>query len=79
VILPLSATLANLVTYLLSLLVQFPGGRAVPFTAATSSALDMALPAVMLLHLLFNLALALLLAAINVYVRDAAAPGRHPA
>ena len=72
-ILPLSATLANLITYLLSLLVQFPflavlhhfmGGSFNPWLA-------LLLPGVILLHFLFNLALTLLLAAINVYIRDA--------
>jgi lipopolysaccharide transport system permease protein len=71
-ILPLSSTLANLATYLLSLLVQFPflavlyhymGGQFGPWLWL--------LPAVILLHFLFNLALTLLLAAVNVYVRDA--------
>lgn len=71
-ILPLSSTLANLVTYLLSLLVQFPflavlyhfwGGHFGPWLFL--------LPVVILLHFLFNLALTLLLAAVNVYVRDA--------
>jgi ABC-type polysaccharide/polyol phosphate export permease len=72
VILPLSATLANLVTYLLSLLVQF-GLVAALFLHAGHffSPLALALPAVVLFHLLFNFALALLLSAINVYVRDA--------
>jgi ABC-type polysaccharide/polyol phosphate export permease len=71
-ILPLSATLANLVTYLLSLLVQF-GLVAALFLHAGHffSPLALALPAVVLFHLLFNFALALLLSAINVYVRDA--------
>lgn len=72
VILPLSATIANLITYAMSLLVQFPlvailfhlsGASFTPWLAL--------LPAVMLLHVVFNLALALLLAGLNVYVRDA--------
>lgn len=71
-ILPLSATLANLITYAMSLLVQFPI-VAVLFhaTGQSFSGWVVLLPAVMLLHLLFNLGLALLLAGINVYVRDA--------
>jgi ABC-type polysaccharide/polyol phosphate export permease len=71
-ILPLSSTLANLVTYLLSLLVQFPFLAALyHFNGGSFSAWIFLLPAVILLHFLFNLALTLLLAAINVYVRDA--------
>lgn len=71
-ILPLSATLANLVTYVLSLLVQF-GLVGVLFLRAGHffSPMTLALPAVILFHFAFNLALALLLSAINVYVRDA--------
>jgi len=72
IILPLSGTLANFITYLLSLLVQFPF---VAFlfhgTGQSFSPWLWALPAVMLVHLLFNFALSLLLAAANVHVRDA--------
>ncbi len=71
-ILPLSSTLANLVTYLLSLLVQFPFLAALyHFMGGSFSPWMVLLPAVILLHFLFNLALTLFLAAINVYVRDA--------
>lgn len=71
-ILPLSSTLANLVTYLLSLLVQFPFLAALyHFMGGSFSPLIFLLPVVVLVHFLFNLALTLLLAAINVYVRDA--------
>ncbi len=72
VILPLSSTLANAATYAMSLLVQFPlvailfhhGGQ--HFGAGLAW-----LPAVLLVHLAFNLALAMLLAALNVVIRDA--------
>ncbi len=71
-ILPLSATLANLVTYALSLLVQFPFLAALyHFMGGSFSGWIFLLPVVMLLHFVFNFALTLLLAAINVYVRDA--------
>lgn len=71
-ILPLSATLANLATYAMSLLVQFP-------LVALLFHLDghgfgpwiWTLPAVMLVHFVFNLGLALFLAGVNVYIRDA--------
>ena len=71
-ILPLSATLANLITYAMSLLVQFPL-VAILFHATGQgfSPWIALLPLVMLLHLIFNLALAFLLAGVNVYVRDA--------
>lgn len=71
-ILPLSSTLANLVTYLLSLLVQFPFvGALYYFMGGAFSGWIFLLPVVILLHFLFNFALALLLASVNVYVRDA--------
>ena len=71
-ILPLSATLANLVTYALSLLVQFPFLAVLyHFMGGSFSGWIFLLPVVMLLHFVFNFALTLLLAAINVYVRDA--------
>lgn len=71
VLLPIAATAANLVSYLLTLVVQFvivgfllwQDGRF--FGAGTP-----ALPALIALHTAFNLALALLLAAANVYFRD---------
>lgn len=71
-ILPLSATIANLITYALSLLVQFPFLAGLYFfMGGHFSAWIFLLPVVMLLHFIFNFALTLLLAAINVYVRDA--------
>jgi ABC-type polysaccharide/polyol phosphate export permease len=72
VILPLSATLANAATYAMSLLVQFPL-VAILFhvSGASFSPWIALLPVVLLVHLVFNLALALLLAALNVVVRDA--------
>lgn len=72
IILPLSGTLANAITYLMSLLVQFPlvailfhatGQHFSPWIAL--------LPLVMLAHIVFNLALTLLLAGLNVVIRDA--------
>ncbi|MCZ7593082.1 MAG: ABC transporter permease [Kiritimatiellae bacterium] len=72
IILPLSATLANTITYAMSLIVQFPlvailfhttGQHFNPWIAL--------LPIVMVVHIMFNLALALFLAGINVIIRDA--------
>lgn len=70
-LLPIAATAANLVSYLLTLVVQFvivgvllwQDGRF--FSPGT-----LALPPLIALHTAFNLALALLLAAANVYFRD---------
>jgi ABC-type polysaccharide/polyol phosphate export permease len=71
VVLPAAATLANLVNYLLSLLVQFPVVMVLLHANGQSmSPLVLALPLVIALQLAFNLALALLLAASNVYFRD---------
>lgn len=71
-ILPLSCTLANLITYLLSLVVQFPILLALFAVEGHSfSGWIVLLPAVILLHTLFNLGLSFLLAAINVSIRDA--------
>jgi ABC-type polysaccharide/polyol phosphate export permease len=71
IILPLSGTLANLITYLLSLIVQF-AFVAVLFQRAghTFSPWLIGFPLVVLLQLAFNFALTLLLAATNVYIRD---------
>jgi ABC-type polysaccharide/polyol phosphate export permease len=71
IILPISNTLANLVNFLLSLAVQF----AILFIllglrGATVSPWSLALPALILYHTLFNLALAFLMASANVYFRD---------
>lgn len=72
VILPLSATLANAVTYAMSLLVQFPLLAVLfHYSGASFSPWIFLLPVVLLVHLVFNLALALLLAGLNVVVRDA--------
>lgn len=71
VILPLAATLANLVNYLLSLVVQFPVVMVLlHLTGQHISVWTWALPAVVVVHLLFNLALALFMAGANVYFRD---------
>lgn len=71
IVLPLSATLANLINYLLSLVVQIPlililqtlDGGGLRWTLVF-------LPAVILLQFMFNLGLALLMAGTNVYYRD---------
>ncbi len=71
IILPLSGTLANLITYLLSLIVQFAFVAFLFHRAGHSfSPWLVGFPAVVLLHLVFNFALTLVLAATNVYVRD---------
>ena len=72
IILPLSVTVANLITYLLSLVVQFPivailfhiyGQSMSPFWYV--------FPVVIVFQTLFNLSLTLLLCSANVYYRDA--------
>ena len=70
-ILPLAVTLANLVNYLLSLVVQFP----VVFVLMAMrhepvSGQLWAFPLIVALQLVFNLGLAFLMAGINVYFRD---------
>lgn len=71
-ILPLSATLANAITYAMSLLVQFPLVAILFHTTNQHfSPWIVLLPLVLFVHLVFNLALALLLAGLNVVVRDA--------
>jgi len=70
-ILPLSATLANTVNYLLSLLIQFP--LVIILLGWQNQSISwgcLALPAVLLLHIVFNLALAFFMAASNVHLRD---------
>lgn len=71
VILPFSATLANFIGYLLTFVVQIP---VIAFLMIRSgqapSAWVLAIPAVMAVHFAFNLALAMLTGAINVYFRD---------
>lgn len=71
-ILPLSSTLANAITYATSLLVQFPLVAVLFHLGGQSFSPWLALfPLVLAAHLVFNLALALLLAGLNVVVRDA--------
>jgi ABC-type polysaccharide/polyol phosphate export permease len=71
-ILPLASTLANAVTYAMSLLVQFPLIAALfHFSGQSFGPWIALLPLVLAVHLVFNLALALLLAGLNVVVRDA--------
>ncbi len=70
-ILPLAATLANTVNYLLSLVVQFP--LVLVLLALNDQSISpwvVALPLVLVLQFVFNLALALFMAASNVYLRD---------
>ena len=72
IILPLSATLANLINYLLSLLVQIP--IVVVLLMLKGQGVGpwwWLLPVVLALHFIFNLGLALLMAAVNVRFRDA--------
>lgn len=71
VVLPLAVTLANLVNFLLSLLVQF----AVIFLLMWSRGVGLSgwlpiLPVIIAYQTLFNFALAMLMAAANVYFRD---------
>lgn len=71
ILLPLSSTLANLVIYVMSLLVQFPlVGLLLYLGGETFSPWVFAVPLVIVVHFLFNLALALLLSGTNVYFRD---------
>jgi ABC-type polysaccharide/polyol phosphate export permease len=71
IILPLANTLANLVNFLLSLVVQFVilflllGLR-----GTTVSPWSLALPVLIVYHMLFNLGLAFLMSSANVYFRD---------
>jgi ABC-2 type transport system permease protein len=66
-ILPLSIVLANLINYLLSILILIPGLLIVkiPITAAI-----LAFPLILLAQTIFVSGLALLLSAVNVYFRD---------
>jgi len=71
IILPLANTLANLVNFLLSLAVQFVILLILlGLSGKTVSPWSLALPALILYHTLFNLALALLMSSSNVYFRD---------
>lgn len=71
VILPLATTTAAGIDYLISLVIQF--GVVLMYLLHTGSMWSLqllALPAVFAVHSLFNLSLALLLGAMNVYFRD---------
>ena len=71
IILPVATVLANLVGYLLSLVVQFPLVALLLMHRGLHTGPALLLfPVVLLLHLLFNLGLALLLSSLNVYFRD---------
>ncbi len=71
IILPLSSVLANLVNYLLSLLVQFGLIGAMLLLHGTGlSGWIWTLPFLIAFQLLFNVGLALLLSSANVYFRD---------
>jgi len=70
-VLPLSSTLANLVNFLLSLVVQFVLVIIILASRGGSiSGWTLLLPAMILYQTMFNLALALLVGAANVYFRD---------
>lgn len=66
-LLPLAVTTANLVNYLLSLVVQF---AIVALLAPSLRPWALALPLLILYHALFNFGLALVLSSANVYFRD---------
>lgn len=71
VILPIASTLANLVNYLLSLIVQFAlVAIIVGRHGEAMSIWSFAVPLLILHHTLFNLALAMLVGSANVYFRD---------
>ena len=72
IILVLSATLANLVNYLLSLIVQFPLVAVMLHLQGQPlvSPWLWIFPVVLAFHFLFNFALALILSSTNVYYRD---------
>jgi ABC-type polysaccharide/polyol phosphate export permease len=71
VVLPAAVTLANLVNFLLSLVVQFAlVAVLLHLKGGGLGAQSLLVPAVILYHTLFNLALALLMASANVYFRD---------
>lgn len=70
-LLPAASTAANLVNYLFTLVVQFALiGALLWWKGRTFGPGALALPALIALHTAFNLALALLLSAANVYFRD---------
>ena len=71
IILPFSTVVASLVNYLLSLVVQFAlVGGLLLVHGQTMGVWLLAIPLIILFHTLFNLAIALLLSATNVYFRD---------
>ena len=72
IILVVSQVIANLANYVLSLVVQFPLVALLLYLQNDSVVSPMILlfPAVLAVHFVFNLALALFLAATNVYYRD---------
>lgn len=72
VILVLAQVLANLANYVLSLVVQFPLVAVLLYLQndVVVSPMILLFPLVLALHVVFNLALSLLLAATNVYYRD---------
>lgn len=71
VVLPTAVTLANLVNFLLSLVVQFAlVAVLLRLKGEALSAASVLVVAVIVYHTLFNLALALLMASANVYFRD---------
>ena len=72
IILPTAATVANLVNYVLSLIVQLAlVAVLLGLQDRTMSLWVLAMPVLILYHTLFNLSLAFFLSAINVYFRDA--------
>ena len=72
IILVVAQVIANLVNYMLSLAVQIPAVMVMLYLHHDKmlSPLIVLLPVVLAVHFIFNLALALLLAATNVYYRD---------
>jgi ABC-2 type transport system permease protein len=70
-ILPLATTLANLIGYLLSLIVQFVLLAIIlRMSGQSMSLLSFAIPVVIVFHTLFNLAITFLVSSSNVYFRD---------
>ncbi|MBU4201048.1 MAG: ABC transporter permease [Verrucomicrobia bacterium] len=71
IILPLATTFSNLVTFLLSLVVQFALVAIIlAFRGQHLSAAVLAVPLLIVYHTLFCLALTLFLSCLNVYFRD---------
>ena len=70
-IMPLAATLANAVNYLLTLMVQFPLVMMLLYMNGQSLGMGwVALPVVLALHFTLNFAVALFMSSSNVYFRD---------